>query len=224
MNNSLSQQTYERIRKDIMTFSLKPGEPVSAAKLAERYQVSRTPAREALVRLHDDGMVDIYPKSKSVIAKINIRLARQEWFIRKTLELGMVDAFFENLTDIHIRKMQEHLDRQIYAANQERTHETSYSYLISDYDFHGITYQASGEQLAANVIANTVVHYARVRMLIDFESANQDRTVSDHKELIEFAKKRDREGYRKCLSRHIGYIIGDIENVGRQYPGLFEEI
>ena len=45
MDKSLNQQTYDRCRKDIMTFALKPGEPVSAAKLAERYNVSRTPAR-----------------------------------------------------------------------------------------------------------------------------------------------------------------------------------
>ena len=49
VDRSLNQQTYERFRKDIMTFALKPGDPVSAAKLAERYEVSRTPAREALV-------------------------------------------------------------------------------------------------------------------------------------------------------------------------------
>ena len=98
MDKSLNQQTYDRCRKDIMTFALKPGEPVSAAKLAERYNVSRTPAREALVRLQSEGMVDIFPQSKSMISKIDITRARQEWFIRKTLEIAMTDAFFENVT------------------------------------------------------------------------------------------------------------------------------
>ena len=71
MTNSLNQQTYDLFRKDIMTFSLKPGESVSAAKIADRYHVSRTPAREALVKLETEGLVDIYPQSKSLISKID---------------------------------------------------------------------------------------------------------------------------------------------------------
>ena len=91
MDNTLNQQTYERMKREIMTFALKPGDPVSAAKLAERYNVSRTPARETLVKLQTEGLIDIFPQSKSVISKINVQRVRQEWFIRKTLEMGMVD-------------------------------------------------------------------------------------------------------------------------------------
>ncbi len=222
MENSLNQQTYERIRSDIMTFSLKPGETVSAAKLAERYDVSRTPVREALVRLHDDGMVDIYPKSKSMVSKINVRLAQQEWFIRKTLELGMVDSFFDKVTQKDIELMKDFYHKQVQITLQERTHESSCEYLRLDNEFHKVTYRVAGEQLAANVISNTMSHYSRMRLMIDLESVNQDRTVSDHRELIELAEAGDREGYRKCLSRHMGYIIQDIENVRQQYPGLLE--
>ena len=63
MDKTLNQETYDRLKKDIMTFALKPGDQVSAAKLAERYHVSRTPAREALVKLETEGLVDIYPQS-----------------------------------------------------------------------------------------------------------------------------------------------------------------
>ncbi len=222
MENSLNQQTYERIRRDIMTFSLKPGEIVSAAKLAERYDVSRTPVREALVRLHDDGMVDIYPKSKSMVSKINVRLAQQEWFIRKTLELGMVDSFFDKVTPKDIELMKDFYQKQVQVTLQERTHESACEYLRLDNEFHKVTYRVAGEQLASNVISNTMSHYSRMRLMIDMESVNQDRTVSDHQELIELAEAGDKEGYRTCLSRHMGYIIQDIENVRQQYPGLLE--
>ena len=51
MGYSLNNKTYDNLKRDIMTLALMPGEPVSAAKIAERYDVSRTPAREALVKL-----------------------------------------------------------------------------------------------------------------------------------------------------------------------------
>ena len=97
MDVSLNQQTYDLLKRDIMTFNLMPGEPVSAAKIAERYQVSRTPAREALVKLETEGLIDIFPQSKSVVSKINITRAKQEWFVRKTLELGWLIHFLRML-------------------------------------------------------------------------------------------------------------------------------
>ena len=108
MDRLLNQRTYENLKKDIMTFGLMPGEPVSAAKIARRYRVSRTPAREALVMLQGEGLVDIFPQSGSVISKINVGRIRQEWFVRRTLELAMVDEFLESVKKEDIEEMKHY--------------------------------------------------------------------------------------------------------------------
>lgn len=221
MDRSLNQQTYERFRKDIMTFALKPGDPVSAAKLAERYEVSRTPAREALVKLEAEGLVDIFPQSKSVISRINVSRVKQEWFIRKTLELGMVDAFFDNVTEKDIEILHEYSRKLAAAAAMPRTHESSYEYLCNDNAFHEVTYNVAKEHLAANVITTTVSHYNRVRLLIDLDSVYSGRTVSDHDELIALVEKRDRAGYRKVLEKHLGYIESDLDRMKGLFPQFF---
>lgn len=221
MDRSLNQQTYERFRKDIMTFALKPGDPVSAAKLAERYEVSRTPAREALVKLEAEGLVDIFPQSKSVISKIDVSRVKQEWFIRKTLELGMVDAFFDKVTQKDIEMMRKYSRKLVASAALPRTHESSYEYLCNDNAFHAVTYYVAQEYLASNVIATTVSHYNRVRLLIDLDSVNMDRTVSDHDELIALLEKRDRAGYRKVLEKHLGYIESDLDRMKDLFPQFF---
>lgn len=222
MDKSLNQQTYDRCKKDIMTFALKPGEPVSAAKLAERYDVSRTPAREALVRLHSEGMVDIFPQSKSMISKINVSRARQEWFIRKTLEIGMTDAFFENVKPADIEEMKAFAKMCESIGEQPRNHESSYEYLVNDNKFHAVTYRVAGETLAAEVIDSTMAHYSRVRLLVDLDNQNKDRTVSDHEGLIRMIETGDKEGYRKMLNIHLGRVVGDIEDMRRLFPDLFE--
>ena len=222
MDKSLNQQTYDRCRKDIMTFALKPGEPVSAAKLAERYNVSRTPAREALVRLQSEGMVDIFPQSKSMISKIDITRARQEWFIRKTLEIAMTDAFFENVTQKDIEEMKKYARVCERIGEQPRNHETSYEYLINDNKFHAVTYYVAGEALAAEIIGSTMAHYSRVRLLVDLDNENKDRTVADHEDLIRLIEAGDKEGYRAALGKHLGRVIGDIELMNKQAPHLFD--
>lgn len=222
MDKSLNQQTYDRCKKDIMMLALKPGDMVSAAKLAERYNVSRTPARETLVRLHAEGMVDIFPQSKSMISRINVARVRQEWFVRRTLELGMVDAFFARVQPEDIEQMRSYEAALEELGRQTRTHETSYEYLNADNRFHAVTYRVAGETLAAEVIATKMVNYNRVRLLIDLDNAYKDRTVSDHEGLMHAIELGDKELYRTRLTEHLQRIDQDIEDISAQFPNMFE--
>ncbi len=219
---SLNQYTYERFKKDIMTFSLKPGEPVSAAKIAERYEVSRTPAREALVKLQTEGLVEIYPQSKSVISKINCARVKQEWFVRKALELGMVDAFFDNVTEKDIQEMEIRVRKLGQIGETARTHETSYEYLCLDNEFHAVMYRVTKEYLAAEIIETSMAHYNRVRLLIDLDNVNKDRTVADHEILLKLVTEGKREEYREQLREHLGHILGDMDLIRQQMPEIFE--
>lgn len=223
MNSSLNQLTYEYFKKDIMTFALKPGEPVSAAKIAERYNVSRTPAREALVKLETEGLVDIYPQSKSVISKIDIKRAKQEWFIRKTLELGMVDELFARVKQSDILKMRSFCRKMEEVAQSDKTNDSEYEYLRCDNEFHAMTYHVAGQDLAAETIANTMAHYNRIRLLSDLDSVHKDRTVSTHEQLIRYLEENDKESYRNLLGTHLGYITQDIIDMKEKNPDLFKE-
>ena len=222
MNNSLNQLTYEYLKKDIMTFALKPGEPVSAAKIADRYHVSRTPAREALVKLETEGLVDIFPQSKSVISKIDVDRAKQEWFIRKTLELGTVDALFESVKKSDILKMRSYCRKMEEISEMPKNHDLAYEYLRCDNEFHSMTYYIAGENLSAELIANTMTHYNRIRLLIDLDSYYKDRTVSTHEQLIRYVEEGKKEEYRELLGKHLGYITQDIEDMRKQNPELFK--
>lgn len=219
---SLNQRTYERLKREIMTFTLMPGEPISAAKIAERYQVSRTPAREAIVKLETEGLIDIYPQSKSVVSKVDIKRANQEWFVRRSLELGMVDALFDNVTQDAIDEMKYYANQLSEVGKNRSSAEESYEYLRYDNLFHMVTYKVAKQDLASEIISNMMVHYNRIRLLNDLDDNNKNRTVADHASLIECVENNDREGYRAYLIRHLGHIISDIEIMGKIKPELFE--
>lgn len=223
MNSSLNQITYNEFKKDIMTSALKPGEQVSAMKIAERYNVSRTPAREALVKLEAEGLVDIHPQSKSVISKIDVKRAKQEWFIRKTLELGMVDALFDRVMPDDITKMRLISNKMKDIAKSTDARERAYEYLQCDFDFHGMTYIAAGQELAADVIGTTMAHYNRIRLLADLDNFNKTRTVNTHEQLLHCLETGDKESYRTLLAQHLGYITQDIVNLQMKDPTLFKD-
>ena len=107
MEKSLNEDTYEKLKYDIMNFKLVPGDSISAQKIAVRYNVSRTPAREAIVNLEKEGLLKIIPQSGTYVASINCRRFEQEWFVRKSLEVGMVDPVFEHVSNDMLDKMEE---------------------------------------------------------------------------------------------------------------------
>lgn len=222
MDKSLNHETYNRLKREIMTFTLKPGESVSAAKLAERYQVSRTPVREALVKLETEDLVHIYPQSKTIISKINIHRVKQEWFIRKTLELGMVDVFFKKFQeqDLELMKMYNNEIRRI--MNESMGTEDEYDFHCFDNDFHGVAYMAAGEKLSAAVIYYMTAHYNRLRILIDSEEESKRRILTEHHHLMECIANREKEKYRDMLDMHLSHILNDMEDVRERYPDYFE--
>ena len=218
MDTSLNQSTYERFKKDILSFGLKPGDTVSAAKVAKMFDVSRTPAREALVKLEQEGLVDIIPQSKSVISKINLDKAHQEWFIRSTLELAMVDKLFLNVTKADIALMKKYNQTMHKLSEEPHNHKNAYRYQMADNAFHNVTYMVAGEELSASVIAGNMANYSRLRFLTELEDYHKDRTVKGHDELIELLENKDKDGYAKALRRHLSHIINDIPDLKKQYP------
>jgi len=223
MDKSLNQETYNRLKKEILTFVLKPGDSVSAAKLAERYQVSRTPVREALVKLETEGMVHIFPQSRTVISRINIHRVRQEWFIRKTLELGMTDVLFKKIKDQDLDLMQTYHNEIVKLSNEQIGPEDEYNFHEFDNDFHGVTYMAAGERLAATIIFYLTAHYNRARILIDRNEESKKRIIAEHGMLMECIRNREKEKYRNVLEAHLSHILNDIDDMRELYPDYFED-
>lgn len=108
--NSLNDEIYDRMNQEIMELTLKPGLAVSVQKLANAYGVSRTPVREAVIRLQKKGLVEIYPQSKTVISKIDMKRIHQERFLRKALELAAVEPFIRNCDERTLHKMETILE------------------------------------------------------------------------------------------------------------------
>jgi DNA-binding GntR family transcriptional regulator len=63
---------FERLRDEILSLELRPGQLIDEASLAERFHVSRSPVREALVRLAADGLVQTFPNKGTIVAPLNI--------------------------------------------------------------------------------------------------------------------------------------------------------
>src|SRR5258706_5427538 len=85
-------QVFERLRGMIISLALPPGSPLSRAALAGQFGVSSTPIRDALMRLEEEGLVDVFPQYATVVSRVDVRLAQQAHFLRQAVELEIVRA------------------------------------------------------------------------------------------------------------------------------------
>src|SRR5689334_25378391 len=83
-------QVFERLRGMIISLALPPGSALSRAELAAQFGVSSTPIRDALMRLEEEGLVDVFPQYATVVSRVDVRLAQQAHFLRQALELEIV--------------------------------------------------------------------------------------------------------------------------------------
>lgn len=217
MEKSLNEETYDRLKKDIMTFFLAPGDVISAQKIATRFNVSRTPAREAIVKLEKEDLLKILPQSGTYVARINTSRAAQEWFVRMSLEVAMVDRFFDNVDEHTIAKMEEYNDRLIhYDKTKERT-----SRVEIDNAFHQMIYEATGETLASEIIKTQMSHYNRIRYLAELNQSISHKTNDEHQMLIDAAKRKDKDTYLNIIQKHISRILKEEDNLMEIYPDYF---
>src|SRR5882757_1042728 len=83
-------QVFERLRGMIISLELPPGSALSRAELAAQFGISSTPIRDALMRLEEEGLVDVFPQYATVVSRVDVRLAQQAHFLRQAVELEIV--------------------------------------------------------------------------------------------------------------------------------------
>ncbi len=200
---NLIEDIYHNLRARILTEKIYPGQKISEITLAGEYECSRTPVREALKRLEDDGLVIIKPKSgtyvKNETAKDFIELMQ----VRGSLESLAFHLALEKVAARDINQLEKiigNLDRLIA---EEPINMMEFARL--HYDFHYTLIKLSGNDLLLR-------HFERLNLRSShmfYEMMDKNRAVNtqnEHKIIIRMLKNNDKSGIdfiRNHLDRKI---------------------
>lgn len=209
--------TYQKIHNDIMDLTLEPGTALSVRKIADMYKVSRTPAREAVIRLQKENLVNIYPQSKTIVSKISIRRIQEEQFIRKTLELAAVDDFFIHSSPLITDAMEYIISQQKKYIHMEKSKE----FFESDNNFHRLIFETAEKSLAWATINVVSSHYNRFRFLSTRVKGLDQRIVDEHMQILYAVKSGARDETKRILAMHVNYIQSEFERLLAIYPQYF---
>ncbi|NCC13626.1 MAG: GntR family transcriptional regulator, partial [Spirochaetia bacterium] len=100
-----SEEIYQTLRSEILSLRFKPGEELNLQLLSTQLQVSRSPVRDALMRLSGDNLVDIFPQKGTRVSLINLKQVEEERFLRKSLEESAVRKFIYQSKEEHFQAM-----------------------------------------------------------------------------------------------------------------------
>lgn len=122
---TISQQALETIRNDIIQGALKPGEKLNESALAARYQISRTPLRDAIRQLQMEGLLEVAPNKGARVAALIVSEVKDFFEARQILEGYVIHHVCQHISDVDIHRLQiivTTLKENHYVANYLDNH------------------------------------------------------------------------------------------------------
>ncbi len=199
----MKEDIADLIRSDIIHLRFRPGDPLSENKLAEEFQVSRTPIREALRRLSLQGLVTITPNLGARVADINLRDFQELIELRIILERGLARLVARNATATDIEAMKQ-LNAKI---QREKTDDLD---KLTDFDseFHHLCRQAGHNRLLADHMAMTQTKFTWVMRMTSYKP---ELFMVELPNFIEAMEKRDESALVHILVEHVEFFIDNMQ-------------
>ncbi len=214
----VSDQVYEALKKAIVSLRLPPGSSISENRICRQVGVSRSPVRSAIIRLVEDGLIEVFPQKGSFVAPIKLSAVRNNHFIRKALELAVLRRSAQVWSAELTAQSRLILARQtaaLAAANLEQFHEL-------DEAFHRSFCDAAGLEGVWSTILIAKARVDRVHRL----AAGQARlplVLDEHRAILDALDARDGERALAGLDYHLEQAPAILETLIRTHEKYFVE-
>lgn len=197
--SSVQEMVYRTLRDKIVSMELKPGTIISTQEIADSMSVSRTPVREAFIRLQREELLDVAPQRSTMVSKINMDRVYQERFIREALEIEAMQKFVEVATAESLNRMRRNIEKQ-YAAIAEQRY---IDFLELDNAFHQAAFTETHEDLGRSIVQQMNGHYDRIRLISAREGQIVSAAMQEHERYVDYIERKDTARARKLLRTHL---------------------
>lgn len=217
----LVAQIYRILWDEIVRVRILPGQLISEKEIADALQASKTPVREALIRLEDTGLVHVVPKSGTYVTPIRLSAYIEACFTRLQLEIGAVRrAAGHSKTHRDHDVLDEILHKQEIAWQEDRQAD----FFALDEQLHRLFFRMAGVPGVWNVLQKTQADVYRIRQLKRVNKIRRGPEVlAEHILIVDAIKRGDKDAAEVALVTHIGSLEGEIEQLAT-YPELLEFI
>lgn len=210
-------QLYELLRAQIVSLELPPGAPLSRVKLSAEFNVSQTPVREALLKLTEERLVDVFPQAATRVSLIDIGFAQETHFLRRAIELEIVRELALNRSAQLIAELRTLLSR--HEALRDKLDLAGFAQ--TDEAFHRCMYQAVGKAALWSLVHSRSGHIDRLRRLHLPARGKLARIVSDHEQLLAAIESGNAPQAQEALRTHLSGTLEYVEKIREAHPQYF---
>src|ERR1700682_2907620 len=214
-----SAMVYRVLREEIVSLKRKPGEPIIEKDIALAQRVSRTPVREALLRLSAEGLVDTVSKSGTFVARIPLRALPEAIVVRKALEQVTARAAAIHARPSEVTSLRAILERQREAeAAGDRS-----AFHSADEAFHAAVATVGGYPGIWSLVQGVKTKIDRYRLLTLPQPGRMARVIKEHAAVVAAIEDHDADRAAAAMEGHLAGLQISMESIRRMNPDFFYE-
>lgn len=205
---------YETLRRKVLTLELPPGAALSENELAASLGVSRTPVRESLILLVEEGLVQVFPQVGSFVSRVDPDRVADAQFLREAVELASLEDLPAEPDPELVAELRRNLEEQ------HRPGLTVEDFFALDEEFHHGLLRLAGHGRAWATVVSAKGHLDRARRL-GLQETPPEGFADQHVEILEAVLSGDVAGARAAMRTHLRAVFDDVEAIRERSPELF---
>ncbi|MGF2385693.1 GntR family transcriptional regulator [Lentilactobacillus otakiensis] len=218
---SLQDKTYNAIYSKIMNLDLYPGQQVSDKQFEEEIGVSRTPVREAMLRLRRDDMLYSLPQSGTYVTRIDLKKSLDARYARQLLESDIAQSIGTSLTNDQVNILTDVVDEQTTASQKDQIKR----FFQMDNQFHQKIYEFADKQNIWDWLLSFSTDLNRYRLLRVYDAnLPMDRLTNEHREIIKAFADHDASKVHQLVYSHLNLMLSEQQSVLDKFPDYFTNI
>jgi len=196
---NLRDRVYEILKKSIIFQEILPGEKIDEEAIAKQLGVSRTPIRETLCRLENEGIVRIIPRRGAFVVKHSREKITEIMMVREALEGFAARLAADNVSRQAIEQM-----RSLFKDfSESNIRDRSKEYTQADLEFHNFVITTSKNNLLINLMNTLNDHVQMLRLQTVTHEGRPEHSLIEHFNIIEAMEKKDPSQAESLMREHI---------------------
>lgn len=214
-----SEQIYEILRRAIVHLDMTPGAAISEKDICAEFDVSRTPVREALQKLAEEGLVVVFPHSGTYVSRISYAVAEEGFLIRRALEIEGIRRAVTRIDDAQVELLQASIARMRTILADGRLGD----YLDEDDVFHAKIAGISGFPRIWKFIALAKVDLDRMRQLSAPVPGHLAEVTEQHAAIAHALERRSADQAELAMRIHLDSSFAVMTRMLEDKIALFQE-
>ncbi|MGD7046144.1 GntR family transcriptional regulator [Jeotgalibacillus proteolyticus] len=218
INGSTRDYVYKIIKEQIINWELKPGAKISENEIAKQLEISRTPVREAFLKLAEEELLSIVPQSGTIVSHIDLNLVEEGRFVRQKIEKAIVEEFCLTYDVDKLFQMESNIALQELCLEKRSLHRL----FELDEEFHRIMFEGCKKMRTWKMIRQMNSHFDRLRVLRLASNPDWNGVVSQHKTIFTYISNKDVQLAVEEMSAHLDLVTYEKEELKVRHPEYFK--